>query len=463
MTVSINLLNQGEQVLYVQPMDQFANESQNSPEKIRRFMLIQSMQDVNNPYMVFSLDISVQKLIVEKSRDIAEDEETLNNKLDNLVLDVLEAIQQGKDLSAENIPEFLEEETPYNPDLIRVDGSTMSLRQVHDMVKDGDIDISPDFQRNLVWDQQRKSRLIESILLRIPLPVFYFAANEKGQLSVVDGLQRLSAIVEFMDNQLPLKGLEYLPLSGATYTGKNKLDERLFRRFNLTQIVTNVIDSSSPARVKYDIFRRLNTGGRPLNAQELRNCLASNLLRQSLRTMSSSEEFVKATTGSVSDVRMDAQELSLRFIYFRYLYTRDGNFEAYSGSMDDDLDQSVDMFSSDKFINHEEYVDAFKRAMRNAEYLFGRYAFRKVSETYKDDYRSVINKALFVCWSVLLADYSIDEIEMKLERESMTLILAKELRDDLQFQQMLSYGTNGWKNLTISFEKIKNILIEQMH
>ena len=266
-----------------------------------------------------------------------------------------------------------------------------------------------------------------------------------------------------MDNQLPLRGLEYLPLVGATYTGKNKLDERLFRRFNLTQIVTNVIDSSSPARVKYDIFRRLNTGGRPLNAQELRNCLASNLLRQSLREMSNSEEFSRATTGSVSDVRMDAQELALRFLYFRYLYTRDGNIEAYSGVMDDDLDQSVEMFSSDKLINHEEYVDAFKRAMRNAEYLFGRYAFRKVSEKYTDEYRSVINKALFVCWSVLLSDYNTNEIENKLGRESMTLVLAQELRDDLVFQQMLSYGTNGWKNLTVSFDKIRKILDNYIH
>ena len=463
MTISINLQDQGEQVLYVQPIDQFPIESQNSSDKMRRFMLIRSMQDVGNPYMVFCLDLSSQKTTIEKKRDIAEGDETLYDKLNNLAIEIYEAIQQGKDLSAENIPETPDEETPYNPDLIRVDGSTMSLRQVHDMVKDGDIDISPDFQRNLVWDQQRKSRLIESILLRIPLPVFYFAANEKGQLSVVDGLQRLSAIVEFMDNQLPLRGLEYLPLVGATYTGKNKLDERLFRRFNLTQIVTNVIDSSSPARVKYDIFRRLNTGGRPLNAQELRNCLASNLLRQSLREMSNSEEFSGATTGSVSDVRMDAQELALRFLYFRYLYTRDGNIEAYSGAMDDDLDQSVEMFSSDKLINHEEYVEAFKRAMRNAEYLFGRYAFRKVSEKYMDEYRSVINKALFVCWSVLLSDYNTNEIENKLGRESMTLVLAQELRDDLVFQQMLSYGTNGWKNITVSFDKIRKILDNYIH
>ena len=299
--------------------------------------------------------------------------------------------------------------------------------------------------------------MIESILLRIPLPVFYFAANEKGQLSVVDGLQRLSAIVDFMDNKLPLRGLEYLDLAGVTYNGKKKLDDRLLRRFNLTQIVANVIDSSSPDRVKYDIFRRLNTGGRPLNAQELRNCLASARLRQTLRKMSECEEFLLATTKSISDKRMDAQEIALRFLYFRYLYKRDGNIEAYSGSMDEDLNRSVDLFADNSLINHEENILAFKRAMKNAEHLFEHYAFRKVSLYYKNEGRSVINKALFVCWAVLLADYTLDEVKKFYKKGGMTDRLAIELQNDKDFLRMLSYGTNGWKNLTYSFSKVKRM------
>jgi uncharacterized protein with ParB-like and HNH nuclease domain len=73
-----------------------------------------------------------------------------------------------------------------------------------------DIDLTPDFQRNLVWDDLRKSRLIESILLRIPLPIFYFAQDEDGRISVVDGLQRLSTIRDFMNNNFRLNNLEYL-------------------------------------------------------------------------------------------------------------------------------------------------------------------------------------------------------------------------------------------------------------
>lgn len=462
MTISISLQNQGEQVLYVQPMDVDVKDGNQSQNEIRKFMLIQSMQDVENPVMVFCVDLKSQTLIIEKSRDIAEIEEHLKARLDDLALEIIEAIQQGKDLSAENIPDIIEKTKPYDPDLIRVDSSTMSLRQVFDMLKDGDINMSPDFQRNLVWDQQRKSRLIESILLRIPLPVFYFSADNKGQLAVVDGLQRLTAIKEFMENKLPLRGLEYLDLAGATYSGKNKLDDRLLRRFNLTQIVANVIDSSSPSRVKYDIFRRLNTGGRPLNAQELRNCLASNLLRTSLKEMAYSEEFIGATTKSVSDTRMDAQEMALRFLYFRYLYLRDGNIEAYSGFMDEDLNKSVDMFNTDELINHEDYIRAFKRAMVNAQHLFGRYAFRKVLPNYSTEARFGVNKALFVCWSILLADYDSDIVKQHIGTNMLTDILAANLKADSDFLRMLSYGTNGWKNLTYSFAQINKIVDEKL-
>jgi len=87
---------------------------------------------------------------------------------------------------------------PYDPAAIRVDPKTFSLRQIIDMIDDGDLDLAPDFQRNQVWKEKAKSRLIESILLRIPLPAFYFSADGDGRLRVVDGLQRLSTVHSFV-------------------------------------------------------------------------------------------------------------------------------------------------------------------------------------------------------------------------------------------------------------------------
>lgn len=101
------------------------------------------------------------------------------NKLDDLALRVIEANQHGVDLSDVTLSKKGLEK-PYNPDQIRVESKTFSIRLIYDMINSGDLDLSPDFQRNVVWDGFRKSRLIESILLRIPLPMFYFRKMRKA-------------------------------------------------------------------------------------------------------------------------------------------------------------------------------------------------------------------------------------------------------------------------------------------
>lgn len=461
MEITLRLRELGDTKLYLQPEEVEAKQK-NTPAK---YMLVRSKEDLDNPYMRFTIDNNGLVSVCEQ-RDIDEEDDFLKQKLDYLALQVIEALKQGLDLTAVDIPETAKNVKPYDPELIRVEPSNLSLRQVFDMIKDGEINLSPDFQRNVVWDNRRKSKLIESILLRIPLPVFYFSSDKDGILAVVDGLQRLTAINEFMQNKLVLHDLEYLDnCEGQTYSGKNKIDDRLFRRFNLTQISANVIDSSSPTKVKYDIFRRLNTGGRPLNAQELRNCLAGNRLRTALRGMAKSTEFLKTTTYSVSDVRMDAQEYALRFIRFRMLH-KSPNMKVsdYSGNMDDELDNSVEILNGIEDFNYEEYGQAYDRAMKNARYLFGNHAFRKVYyDTEPDSYRSVINKTLFLSWAVLLADIETEELKKRFERYSWIKVLGKRISEDEHYYKMLSYGTNGWKNIIVSFDTAQEIIEEQMN
>lgn len=453
MKINLRIQDVGEQTFYLQPV---IDKGEYQPSK---FVLVRCMSEIDNPPIRLKLkDNSLE--VYETDLSFSEGQDELDEKLSYLSLGVAEAQIHGVDLSAEDIPESLTTIKPYDPDLIRVETSTMSLRQVNDMIKDGDINLSPDFQRKAIWDYHRKCRLIESVLLRIPLPVFYFSADKSGQLSVVDGLQRLTAIKEFMDNKLPLEGLEYLDdCRGCTYNGEKKLDERMYRRFNLTQITTNVIDSSSPTKVKYDIFRRLNTGGRPLNAQELRNCLSSNPLREALRTMAKSQAFLDATTHSVSDERMESQECALRFMLFRYFYLRNGKIDSYTGTMDSDLDEFVDFLSHEKEFPFQKYMEDYDRSMRNAKYLFGRHAFRKVfKDTKYDSFRSVINKALFIALSVLLADYDIDVLKAKVQEHALVSVLGNKISGDEYLFKMLSYGTNGWKNLIYTFDAMNSML-----
>lgn len=456
MQITLNLKDYGETRLFVLPENGKVKGDNITPEY---FILVYCEKDIANPFMRLKLTAENRFQIISQ-RDLDETDEDLVSKLDALAIKVIEALQHGIDLSAITLGNRALEK-PYNPDQIRVDPKTFSIRQVYDMIKDEDLDLSPDFQRNVVWDSFRKSRLIESILLRIPLPMFYFSQDEEGKLFVVDGLQRLTAIKEFMENKLVLKDLEYLSSTceGKTYNGEdNKIEEKYYRWFNMTQLSVNVIDSQSPAKVKYDIFRRLNTGGRPLNAQELRNCLAKEKVRAALRRMVALPSFEMATGNSISDVRMDAQELALRFIYFRFSHKKN-TIGKYSGNMDDDLDDFVDLLNKINDFKFEEYISEFDRAMKIAYYLFGRHAFRKVDEhTVDGSHRSLVNKALFVSWSVLLADYDYDSIRERVERNSFIPILGKAIFDDEDYYRALSYGTNGRWNIIKAFDVAKSII-----
>jgi hypothetical protein len=140
--------------------------------------------------------------ITNKSEKIDQDDRKLSSQFDEFYFTLVENMQSGTEGGEEKIEV---EDKPYDPDRIRVDTRSFSLRQIYDMINSEDLVLNPDFQRYFVWDNTRQSRLIESILLRIPLPMFYFSQDEEGKIAVVDGLQRLSSIKRFMDNELQLK------------------------------------------------------------------------------------------------------------------------------------------------------------------------------------------------------------------------------------------------------------------
>ncbi|MCJ8209939.1 DUF262 domain-containing protein [Mucilaginibacter sp. RS28] len=406
--------------------------------------------------------------VISSNPNITEDNETLYIKLDKLVLDIIEAEQSGTENSDTSITE---EANPYDPDLIKVNSKQFSVKLIDEMINNKDIDLNPDFQRNYVWTSLQKSRLIESILLRIPLPMFYFAEERDGLISVVDGLQRLTTIKEFMDNKFPLKNLEYLKdtCEGRYYTdhnGKKGIDPKYFRWFNMTQFSVNVIDPSSPAKVKYDIFRRINTGGKPLNNQEIRNCLASKALRTILKQMAELEEFKTATDRSIKPTRMDDQEIALRFILFLRLVQSNKTIDNYNGYMDSSLDELTDELSKHSTSELEHFVSSFSNAMKNAEYLFGsRFAFRKVTpvDLVPGAYKQLINKALFVCWSVLLSQYDYEKVKQLNEKNALLQPLAESIKDDRNFWMYLSYGTNSKANLVYAFKQCNKLLKQHLN
>lgn len=464
---SVNIKDRGEVTLSLLPLEEY--EAVPLDPNVHKFALVETIADKDEPYFLFTANKGVIAQVQgPKYANIDESEDALKEIIDDLSGRIFAAIQSGSLIEFEIAEDGANDTKPYNPDSIRIDTKNFSLRQIQELVADGDLDLSPEFQRNRVWDKTRKSRLIESILLRIPLPVFYFSEDDEGRYTVVDGLQRLSTICDFMNNKLKLENLEYLEKSckGKTYNLEpkdKKIDEKFYRRFNAYQIAVNIISSDSPTSVKYDIFRRLNTGGMPLNMQEIRNSFACQMLRDLLKEMVALDSFKKATDG-LADARMQAREFALRYILFLNMIQKKGSVEPYSGLMDEELDSCVDLISSSKSFDKDYYLQSFDKAMNNSYYLFGRHCFRKVKEkTTNSDNRLIINKLLFESWSVELSQYETNVIRTRFEANSFIKILGHELDTDSGYYRYVSYGTNGKANVIYAFNKASEIMNREMN
>lgn len=319
---------------------------------------------------------------------------------DDVPLDV-----EHEELEADEFQDFTK---PWDPESIRVSTKTFSIRNILDLVDEDSLDLAPDFQRLRVWKLKQKAQLIESIILQIPLPAFYFAEDRDGTMRVVDGLQRLSTIHDFVrggnERGFELEQLEYInDIQGQRFDG---LAAPLKRRIYNTQIVAHVIDPATPPAVKYDIFRRINTGGAPLTAQEIRHCMSHDRSREFLRTQAASPLFQEATGGSLEyNNRMVDREVVLRFVAF-YLME---NIEHYRqvGPMEDLLWTTTERLDDPKQLS-DDALEGLRAALAIGLELslavFGEHAFRKWPLGM--DRRSPFNRALFETWTCRLATRS---------------------------------------------------------
>lgn len=340
-------------------------------------------------------------------------------------------------------------ERPWNPEQIRVSTSAFSLRNILDLIDENALELAPDFQRGQVWSLTQKSQLVESLLLQIPLPAFYFAEDKDGRLRVVDGLQRLSTLHAFVrgtDESFPLRGLEYL--DGAEGLRFHDLAVQLQRRIHNAQLVVNVIDPSTPTGVMYDIFKRINTGGTPLNAQEIRHCMSRPRSRGILKAMTGTAAFARATNGLNGHIRMNDREMALRFAAFRLL-----GMDTYMTRpvMEEFLMEATNRLDDPFRVPDSQVADlerAFEVAMENAYLLFGEHAFRKWPRGAAG--RSPINRALFETWSVALADWRADDLVPR--REAIVAAVRTRMADDIDYLNAITSSTADRRRVAYRFE-----------
>ena len=356
---------------------------------------------------------------------------------------------------------------PFDPRLIDVTTEIRSLDTLVKRLEAGQIDLDPDFQRSRgIWTDQKKSLLIESLLLRIPLPTFYVAELDSSEAlgdsswAVVDGIQRLSTIAQFVKPSvfglppLKLRGLEYLHAEeGRTF---EKLPSSLQLRILESQFTIQVIRKSTPEAVKLNIFARINTGGVPLSAQELRHALIPGPARFLLRDMASSDEFQRAVAHSVSPTRMVDREMALRFIAFR----RSDPEQFKESDFDRFLRDTMRALNSASDDERRAMVDEFCAVMIASAAIFGNDAFRKRYR--EDDPRRPVSKALFEAVAVALASLRVkhgdDGLKQLIDRSSLVREGFVSLMNDREFDRSISQGTGDPVRVRLRFKKTRELM-----
>jgi hypothetical protein len=265
-----------------------------------------------------------------------------------------------------------EEEGDLGPERRRIftDKSDPPISALYMRYKAGDLILDPIFQRRPVWDDTRASRLIESVLLEVPLPVFYLAEGPGSTEEVIDGQQRLRAFFRFLDNEYALRGLRALAnLNGRRFKDLDKPTQKLVRD---SSIRTIVFKKESDENLRFEIFERLNTGAVPLNRQELRNCVYRGLYNDLLIKLSADPDYMWLMGLKGPEKRMKDVEYVLRFAAFYH-----ATYLKYRPSMARFLDENMRKYQHAIRSEREELTVAFKNSVTMIRSLLGRNAFKR--------------------------------------------------------------------------------------
>lgn len=323
-------------------------------------------------------------------------------------------------------------------------------RTIHDVlrrIRQKQYIMDPDFQRDFIWSVDKQSKLIESVLMRIPLPVFYIAENEDGKMVVVDGLQRLSTFWNFVNEELRLRLPDHSPLNGKQFAD---LENRLKNRIEDCNLTLYVIDSKAPERARLDIFERVNSGV-PLTRQQMRNSLYMGQGTRLLRDEAKRPFFLKATGGSLNQAQMRDREFINRFCGFQLI-----SLDDYRGDMDLFLAQTLGKMNKIEPEDLENLSARLRTGLTNNVNLFGQYAFRKHTEE-REGRRAPINASLWDVMCTGLARYEVNTVKAK---EVAFLPAFYRLLQDEEFDDAISLGTNQTNRVKRRFEMANGMFRE---
>lgn len=262
---------------------------------------------------------------------------------------------------------------------------------LREMVSEGDLDTQPDYQRGEVYDDNKKSKLIESLLLEIPIPNVYLCEENDGTFSIIDGQQRITSFVKFLNNNYALKGLTELDdLNGKYY---KDLDKELQKKIKNSPIHAVCLLKESQ-ELKYEIFSRLNQGAVKLNEQELRNCIYRGSFNDMLKDIAKGNRLLPVMISATNE-RMNYEQLILRFFAMR-------EYQTYKSSMIKTLNNYMHTHQNDSFAKIEEQKKLFTGTLDIVKQILGENAFKTydwINKTYKDRVSNTAFDSIMVAFS----------------------------------------------------------------
>jgi uncharacterized protein with ParB-like and HNH nuclease domain len=278
------------------------------------------------------------------------------------------------------------------------------IRSLKDQVDDGTLVLADDFQRRRVWDDTKASRLIESLLINVPIPVCYFAELEDGSYSVIDGQQRLTAIYRYLNDKFKLRSLRIRSdLNKKKFSQLGISDRRSIQSRSIRCIL---IQKESHPEIRFDVFDRLNSNSVKLNRQELRNSLYKGDLNKLVKELSEDETFKKLRRSENVDKRMNDCEMILRFFAF---YFDRPNYQGNLAKFLDNYLQSGMKMSSEVIHNHREI---FLKTINDVDCVFGENSFRRY-DPINDTWNKSLNRAIYDIVMLYFSAISSDIIQQK--------------------------------------------------
>jgi hypothetical protein len=385
----------------------------------------------------------------------------INSEIERLIPPAEDIEEIEEELANEFEETIREIKIPFDPNKIKVRTDVSSIGQIISDLEAEIINLNTEFQRLAdLWPIEKKSRFIESLILKLPIPAFYFNEKEENDLEVVDGLQRISTINRFiLKDKFKLVNMEFLhELEGLSF---DELPSTYQRRIRTFQITTYIIEKGTPNEVKYNIFKRVNTGGLALTPQEIRHAInqgtPSKLIAHLVDNNTvEGKAFHKATDNKMSESkRMEDRDFANRFVAF-YL----NSYETYKPDLDTFLNNGM---SKIKEKSNEEILKLkidYTKAMKLSFDIFNNDAFRKRFN--KLDSRKPINKALFEVLTVSFAkleEYQIIKLKANKSKFKNKFI---ELHNNIGFLRAISTGTAQKENVTKRFTEIERIINETL-